>query len=190
MRSGAGFVSAIAIGGRSVVRSLCRPQQRSYVRSMHAGAARMQYDGGDSYGRGGGGGYSQRSFPDKRLQVYVGNVSWGTTDENLEEAFSGIGEITEARIVKDRDTGRSRGFGFVTFVDESCIQKAIQMMDGEELDGRQIRVSPAGQRAPRREGGYGGGGGGGYGRGGGYGGGGGGYGGGRDRDSGGYDDNF
>jgi len=116
-------------------------------------------------------------------KLYVGGLSWGTTDEGLRDAFSRFGEISEARVIMDRETGRSRGFGFVTFVQDDAAQNAISEMDGSNLDGRNIRVNEAEDR-PRTGGGGGGGrggyGGGGGGRGGygGGGGGGGGYGGG------------
>ena len=106
-------------------------------------------------------------------KIFVGSLSWGTTDQMLHDAFAGFGTISEAKVILDRETGRSRGFGFVTFEEEDATQKAIQGMDGQEVDGRNIRVNEAQER--RRGGG--GGGGGGYrggGGGGGYGGGGGG----------------
>ncbi|KAI8921143.1 hypothetical protein DFJ77DRAFT_448787 [Powellomyces hirtus] len=134
-------------------------------------------------------------------KVFVGNLSWSTTDETLHSAFSQFGEITDCLVLKDRETGRSRGFGFVTFVDEPQAQAAIQGMNDQDLDGRTIRVNlanerPAGGSGGFRggrggyssgggRGGYGGGNGGGYG--GGYGGGnGGGYGGGGYGGNGGY----
>ncbi len=117
-------------------------------------------------------------------KLFVGSLSWGTTDQSLEEAFARFGEVVEAKVIMDRESGRSRGFGFVTFTDEESAQSAISAMDGAQLDNRAIRVNEAQDR--KRDGGGGGyrGGGGGYGGGGrgggggGYGGGGGGYGGG------------
>jgi RNA recognition motif-containing protein len=116
-------------------------------------------------------------------RLYVGNLSFQSTDESLRAAFAQVGEVTEAHIITDRTTGQSRGFGFVTMANSADAQKAIQEMNGASLDGRALRVNEAEDRPPR--GGGGGGGGGGYG-GGGYGGGGGGGGrggrdGGRDR---------
>ena|SRR5687768_10442318 len=121
-------------------------------------------------------------------KLFVGGLAWATTDEGLMDAFSQFGEVTDAKVVMDRDTGRSRGFGFVTFAEAEAAQAAITGMDGQDLDGRTIRVNEAedrgGSRGPRGGGGGGDrrGGGGGYGGGrgggGGYGGGGGGYGGG------------
>lgn len=115
-------------------------------------------------------------------KLFVGGLSWGTTDDGLRQAFERFGEVLEAKVVTDRETGRSRGFGFVTFADGQAAGAAIAEMDGTELDGRSINVNEARERAPRGPGGggYGGGGGGGYGGGGGGGfrGGGGGGGGG------------
>ncbi len=111
-------------------------------------------------------------------KLFVGGLSWNTTDDSLREAFSRFGEVTESRVVTDRETGRSRGFGFVTFADEQNAKAAIKSMDGQSLDGRSVKVNVAEEKPPRSGGGFGGGGGGGYGGGGGGRGGGGGYGGG------------
>jgi RNA recognition motif-containing protein len=107
-------------------------------------------------------------------KLFVGSLSWNTTDRDLADAFAKFGEITEAKVITDRDSGRSRGFGFVTFEDAAAADKAIAEMNGTQLDGREITVNEAQDK--RRDGGGGGGGGGRGGRGGG--GGGGGYGGG------------
>jgi len=88
-------------------------------------------------------------------KLFVGSLSWNTDDRGLREAFSPFGEITEATVITDRDTGRSRGFGFVTFDDDDAADKAIAAMNNTELDGRTIRVDVA--QAKRREGGGGGG---------------------------------
>lgn len=109
-------------------------------------------------------------------KLFVGGLSWDTDDASLQEAFKSFGTIVEAKVINDRDTGRSRGFGFVTFDSSDAAQKAIGEMDGTELDGRTIRVNEA-EDKPRGGGGGGGRGGGGGGRGRG--------GGGRDRDRGG-----
>ena len=118
-------------------------------------------------------------------KLFVGGLSWGTTDEGLNGAFSRFGEIAEAKVITDRETGRSRGFGFVTFANDEAATSAINEMNGTELDGRTIKVNEAEDKGFR--GGGGGGGGGGRGGSGGRGGfksrGGGGGGGGR----GGYD---
>lgn len=110
-------------------------------------------------------------------KLFVGGLSWGTDDEGLRSAFAKFGNIDEAKVISDRETGRSRGFGFITFSSDSDAMSAMQEMDGKELDGRAIKVNEAQERPA---GGGGGGGGRGRGGGGGYGGGGGGggYGGG------------
>jgi RNA recognition motif-containing protein len=92
-------------------------------------------------------------------KLFVGSLSWDTTDDGLHAAFSPFGEISEAVVINDRYTGRSRGFGFVTFEDDEAADKAIEALNGTELDGRTIRVDVA--QARERSGGGGGGGGGG-----------------------------
>ncbi|MFW5920432.1 MAG: RNA-binding protein [Polyangiales bacterium] len=88
-------------------------------------------------------------------KLFVGGVSWDTSDEGLKDAFTPYGEVVEAKIITDRETGRSRGFGFVTFADEQSAAKAMQEMDQSVLDGRTIRVNEAHDK--RRGGGGGGG---------------------------------
>ena len=114
-------------------------------------------------------------------KLFVGGLSWNTSDDGLRAAFEPFGQVTDAKVITDRETGRSRGFGFVTFSDGESSKDAIAKMDGADLDGRTIRVNEA-EDKPRTGGGGGGGGrgggGGGRGGGGGYGGGGGGRGGG------------
>jgi cold-inducible RNA-binding protein len=100
-------------------------------------------------------------------KLFVGGLSWGTTDEALHGAFSRFGEIVEAKVITDRETGRSRGFGFVTFANDDGATSAISEMVGTELDGRTIKVNEAEDKGPRGGGGGGGGGRGGYGGGGG-----------------------
>ena len=104
---------------------------------------------------------------DMSKKLFVGSLSWDTNDDGLRAAFGTHGEVSEAVVISDRDTGRSRGFGFVTFEDDEAADKAVAALNGTELDGRTIRVDVA--QAKQRSGGGGGGGGGG-GRGG-YGGG-------------------
>jgi RNA recognition motif-containing protein len=108
-------------------------------------------------------------------RLYVGNLSYDTDTETLRQSFATVGEVTDAHVVTDRESGRSRGFGFVTMATPDLAKKAIETMNGAMVDGRSIRVNEAEER-PR--GGGGGGGGGFGGGGGGRGGGGGGYGGG------------
>lgn len=79
-------------------------------------------------------------------KLFVGGLSWGTSDDGLRAAFESFGEIVEAKVVLDRDTGRSRGFGFVTFADDAAATRAIEEMNGVELEGRNIRVDEAHDR--------------------------------------------
>lgn len=76
-------------------------------------------------------------------KLYVGNLSWGTTNETLTEHFSPFGEIEEAFVLTFHDTGRSRGFGFVTFVNDEDADKAIEATNEKEFDGREIKVNVA-----------------------------------------------
>ncbi len=76
-------------------------------------------------------------------KLFVGGLAWKTDDTSLQTAFSSFGEIMEARVILDRDTGRSRGFGFVTFNTEDSAESAAKEMDGKMLDGRAIRVDLA-----------------------------------------------
>jgi len=71
-------------------------------------------------------------------KLFIGSLAWATDSSGLQAAFERFGEIEEATVISDRETGRSRGFGFVTFVDESSTQQAISEMNGSELDGRPI----------------------------------------------------
>jgi cold-inducible RNA-binding protein len=82
-------------------------------------------------------------------KLYVGNLSWSTTDEGLKSAFERFGEVTDARVITDRETGRSRGFGFVTFAQNEHAMAAVSGMDGSQLDGRSIKVSEAEDKGPR-----------------------------------------
>ncbi len=115
------------------------------------------------------------------MNIYVAGLNFSTTSESLQELFEGFGEVTSAHIINDRETGRSRGFGFVEMPNDEEAQKAIDTVNQTEFEGKNISVSVARPRPERNNGG------GGYG-GGGYGGGnrgGGGYGGGN-RGGGGY----
>jgi len=76
-------------------------------------------------------------------KVYVGNLPWSVTKEKLDELFSPFGEITEATVISDKYSGRSKGFGFVTFADEESAKKAIEKMNGKEIDGRALKVNEA-----------------------------------------------
>ena len=82
-------------------------------------------------------------------KLFIGGLSWGTTDASLHSAFERFGEIVEAKVVVDRDTGRSKGFGFVTFAEDQAAFDAISEMDGKPLEGRTVKVNEAKERAPR-----------------------------------------
>jgi RNA recognition motif-containing protein len=76
-------------------------------------------------------------------KLFVGSLPWGVDDQQLNDLFAQYGEIASARVVTDRDTGRSRGFGFVEFADDASAQAAIDAMDGADVEGRNITVSVA-----------------------------------------------
>jgi RNA recognition motif-containing protein len=97
-------------------------------------------------------------------KLFVGGLAWATSDDGLRNAFEAFGEVAEAKVITDRDTGRSRGFGFVTFVDESAADRAVDEMNDNELDGRRLTVNEAQDRRGGGGGGNRGGGGGGGGR--------------------------
>ncbi len=92
-------------------------------------------------------------------KLYVGNLPYSATDQTLHETFSQCGTVDSANMITDRDTGQSKGFGFVEMSSNSEAQKAIQELNGSTLDGRQIKVNEAKPKTPRGGGGgYGGGG--------------------------------
>lgn len=113
-------------------------------------------------------------------RLFVGNLAFQTTEEDLRSAFEAHGQVVDAKIITDRETGRSRGFGFLTMANAEAATAAIAAMNGATIDGRALRVNEAEERRPRAGGGPGGPGGGGPGGGGGFGdrprGGGGGFG--------------
>jgi cold-inducible RNA-binding protein len=84
-------------------------------------------------------------------KLFVGGLSWATNDESLRKAFESYGEISEAKVITERDGGRSRGFGFVTFVSDEDAKTAISKMNGTSLDGRDITVNEAQERSPRKD---------------------------------------
>lgn len=84
-------------------------------------------------------------------RLYVGNLAWTTTDESLRDAFSQAGNVESASVIRDKMTGRSRGFGFVDMADDEGAQSAITMWNDKELDGRQLRVNEARPREERSE---------------------------------------
>ena len=106
-------------------------------------------------------------------RLYVGNLPWSTTSADLEQMFAQHGSVRAAEVISDRETGRSRGFGFVEMEDEAGMNAAIQALNGTNMGGRPLTVNEAREKSPRGGGGgggYGGGGRGGYGGGGGRGG--------------------
>ena len=93
------------------------------------------------------------------MKLYVGNMSYSTTEDSLRDAFAEHGDVQEVAIIMDRETGRPRGFAFVTMPDDGTARTAIEAMNGKELDGRTLNVNEARERTDRRGGGGGGGGG-------------------------------
>ena len=81
-------------------------------------------------------------------KIYVGNLSWSTAEADLRELFAAVGTVHSVAVITDRDTGRSRGFGFVE-MDDSDAEKAIAELNGRELEGRQLRVNEAQDRQSR-----------------------------------------
>lgn len=87
------------------------------------------------------------------MNIYVGNLSYRMDDKGLEEVFSKFGEVKSAKVIMDRETGRSKGFGFIEMVDSSAGSKAIEALNGNECEGRTLRVNEAKPREerPRRQ---------------------------------------
>lgn len=83
------------------------------------------------------------------MNIYVSNLSFNVHDEDLKSYFADYGEVTSAKVINDRETGRSRGFGFVEMPDEAAAQKAIAELDGATVDGRAIKVNVAKPREER-----------------------------------------
>lgn len=83
------------------------------------------------------------------MNIYVGNLSYGLSEEELRDAFAAFGEVTSAKILMDRETGRSRGFGFVEMPNQSEAEAAISNLNGKDLDGRPVRVNEARPRERR-----------------------------------------
>lgn len=87
-------------------------------------------------------------------KVFVGNLNFSTTDESLRNAFEAEGfTVEDAVVISDRETGRSRGFGFVTFASDDEANQAIEKVNGQSIDGREVRVDSAKERQDRRRGG-------------------------------------
>ena len=95
-------------------------------------------------------------------KLFVGGLAWATRDDALQSHFEEFGTVVEAKVITERETGRSRGFGFVTFEDADSASNAKEALHGTELDGREIRVDLATDRRPERGGGGRSGGGGGH----------------------------
>ena len=93
------------------------------------------------------------------MNIYVGNLSYNTTESDLRTAFQAHGEVTSAAVIADRDSGQSKGFGFVEMSDSEGAKAAIAALDGTDFDGRQIKVNEARPKTERSGGGGGGGGG-------------------------------
>ncbi|XP_057514284.1 glycine-rich RNA-binding protein 4, mitochondrial-like [Actinidia eriantha] len=93
-------------------------------------------------------------------KLFIGGISYGTDDQSLRDAFSGFGDVVDAKVITDRETGRSRGFGFVSFASDESASSAMSAMDGQPLNGRNIHVSYATDRAAAPRDNFGGGGGG------------------------------
>jgi len=91
------------------------------------------------------GGYEER-----RVNIYVGNLSYTATDEDIRSAFEAFGQITSARVIMDKETGRSRGFGFVEMPNDEEGRKAIEAVNNKEIAGRPVRVNEARPREDRR----------------------------------------
>lgn len=86
------------------------------------------------------------------MNIYVGNLSWNTDDDELRGAFEAFGEVSSAKVIMDRETGRSRGFGFVEMSDDNAARQAIEGMNDKDLGGRTLRVNEARPRDDRPRG--------------------------------------
>jgi RNA recognition motif-containing protein len=84
------------------------------------------------------------------MNIYVGNLSYRMDDGELREVFEEFGEVSSARIINDRETGRSKGFGFVEMPDDNAANNAIEALNGKEVSGRNLRVNEARPREPRQ----------------------------------------
>tara|TARA_R110002096_G_scaffold324349_6_gene518439 strand:+ start:2092 stop:2376 length:285 start_codon:yes stop_codon:yes gene_type:complete len=87
------------------------------------------------------------------MNIYVGNLSYDVSDDNLREVFEAYGEVSSAKVITDKYSGRSKGFGFVEMADDAQATAAVEQLDGAELDGRPVRVNEARPREerPRRD---------------------------------------
>ncbi|CAN5743839.1 hypothetical protein BH23CHL2_BH23CHL2_11510 [soil metagenome] len=85
------------------------------------------------------------------MNLYVGNLSFDTNEDALRQAFAAHGTVSSARVITDRETGRSRGFGFVEMDDDQAARSAMAALNGQELDGRELTVNEARPREPRND---------------------------------------
>lgn len=129
------------VDGRELRVNLSRPREERTNNNQDGG--RGGYDRGDNRGGGGGGGQVDAT------KIFVGNLGWETTSQDLQEAFGQYGDLVDAKVISDRDTGNSRGFGFVTFQAPESAEKAITALDGVEMNGREIRVNISQPKKPR-----------------------------------------
>ena len=83
------------------------------------------------------------------MNIYCGNIAYTTTEDDLRDLFSTHGEVSAVRVITDRDTGRSKGFGFVEMVDDCEAKQAIEALDGKDFMGRDVRINEARPREPR-----------------------------------------
>lgn len=86
------------------------------------------------------------------MNIYVGNLSYGVSDDNLREVFEAFGEVSSAKVITDRHSGRSKGFGFVEMDNDAEANAAIEQLDGAEIDGRPVKVNEARPREDNRGG--------------------------------------
>ncbi|MES1944661.1 RNP-1 like RNA-binding protein [Salinisphaera sp. PC39] len=86
------------------------------------------------------------------MNIYVGNLPWSTTEDSLRELFESYGEVSSAKVITDRETGRSRGFGFVEMPDDGAAQSAIDALNDKDFEGRNLRVNEARPREQRPRG--------------------------------------
>ena len=87
-------------------------------------------------------------------KLFVGNLPWGINNDSLRDLFASVGEVVEAMVITDRMSGRSKGFGFVTFATEEAAQAAIAQLNEKEIEGRKIIVNVARPKEERRDGGF------------------------------------
>lgn len=93
------------------------------------------------------------------MNIFVGNLPYGISEQDLRHEFEAFGQVDSVRVIKDRETGKSKGFGFVEMPDQSAAQRAVTALNGKEIGGRKAVVNesrPREERPPRREGGFGG----------------------------------